>query len=353
MSLFQNLYRKKQADSGTNKQEDYLTELLAYVLQYDITFQKDFFEKNIIIHAGLTIIVDTQKRYVVPDASNQAQPDIVIEGRENGVLKLLIFIENKIGTGEGWRKIQTTDEDAENHWASQLDIYNRVLKKEKEEMTNNLVTHLIYLTRNFEIPPAKGVIAFKHIFWHQIYQILKNVDENPLSITYQFKQYLINLGMNNDNRFSLKDIYELSNLSKDSTQEDFPELFSKMHTFLLRAKKIVSVREIKLLANPLTFLKKYGPYFMHHNNQKINFQVGFRQTDSAYQLPCLYLRLGLHEGIVVENLLLPNWQMEGESAIIKKYYPTDLLKEDGEHFLILEKWIEDAVKELAVHKHLF
>ncbi len=377
MSLFQNLYKYQKTDEGNNQQENYLTELLAYVLQHDEAFRQGFFDtflsnelKLFISENCKSFTLRTQDSYTIPDTKNNtARPDIVIKGFDgeyninpnNINPNLLIFIENKIGSSEGWRYIIPTDEKQDNTWQSQLTNYSKVLK---EAENKGLQTHLIYLTRNFEIPPAKGVIAFKHIFWYQIYQILKNVDENPLSITFQFKQYLINLGMNNDNRFALKDVYELSNLSKDSTLEDFPELFRKMDEVLKRANSIVEKElDVRLVKSRYTFLKNYALYtdysheFASKTKKKLSIHIGFEPKRVESDLPHFYIRLYIdpkysidNKNLIVNDLVIKGWIAD---VFIKKYELIDLLKEKNEHFLILQEWIKEAVEQLAAHKNLF
>ena len=346
MSLFQNLYKYQKTDKGNHQQENYLTELLAYVLQHDEAFRKGFFVEflpNCTIE-NLEIEVSTQRTYKIPETENSSRPDIIIKGFDSDYnLKLLLFIEDKIGSSEGWRYIITEDEAQDNNWQSQLSNYSKVLK---EAGSKDLQTHLIYLTRNFEIRYEQDLT---HIRWYEIYSnFLKENIYDALSITGQFKQYIEDCKFDKSHQFETLDNFDY--YGKDKYILDEVLKFTNIE----RRKKFKNIGSIP---NP-GISTGHGLYRSFAFHREIGIHIGFTKGDKPnmyisindYKFPRqkwdkIKGNLENRDFIEAENKWA-TWN-EGGNIWLRKSFPLQNLPIDREHTTFLQIWIEKAMSELS------
>src|SRR5476651_2550017 len=144
-SLFQKIYQYKQSGKLRHQQENFLTEIFAHCLEFDIEFRTKFLQ-----------LIDYNKTYHTFECLTQVhinkliKPDVQIKLDND----LLIFIECKIGSPQG---------------KGQLKKYYSFLNKIKGN-------YLIYLTKGPEKVLDKDIFEenFKHRRWYQIFELSKD-----------------------------------------------------------------------------------------------------------------------------------------------------------------------------------
>ena len=198
-SLFKRIYQLLSS-RDQNQQEDYLTEIFAEVLA-----------KAGILHEWLTNLTDikvgqlnmrevtTQKTYAKQeDHVTDSRPDMIIrfsDGRNSHIL----FIENKLGTGEGDQQLK--------RYADHLRGYE----------LDGCKTHLIYITKQHDSKQKKDIISsgsnttFHQIRWFQIYNWLKNHRSELVNLLLD---YMEEMQLNDSRRFVPQDIYAIQHMER-------------------------------------------------------------------------------------------------------------------------------------------
>lgn len=191
MSLFRALYAYRQTESK-NQQENYLTELLAFVLEHDEIFRTKFlklFVKDDIIPNNISVKIKTQ-------TPRKFGADIIVKACMNDKPIWILHIENKIWSEENWNPKEKMP---------QLDTYDEVLKEENTFEKK----YLFFLTLK---PWEQGDRIFSSMFahrrWHQVYKELETMDFDVLSTTRQFKEYLEAIGFDKSHQFETLDNFE-------------------------------------------------------------------------------------------------------------------------------------------------
>lgn len=150
-SLFKRLYQLLSV-KDRNQQEDYLTEIFAEVLTKEGLLQ-DLLNNLTDIKVGQINIreVTTQKTYTKhDDHQTDSRPDMIIRFSESGKPHVL-FIENKLGTGEGQVQLK--------RYADHLRSYE----------ADGCHTHLIYLTKLHDPKKKKDIVGSgANTSFHQI-----------------------------------------------------------------------------------------------------------------------------------------------------------------------------------------
>lgn len=218
------------------------------------------------IKVGQTNIreVITQKSYEKQeDHLTGSRPDLIINFSVNGQPHML-FIENKLGTGEG---------------NVQLKRYADLLRSYEAE---GFKTHLIYLTKLHDPKMRNDIIhneastSFNQIRWFQIYNWLKGHRSELVNL---FLEYMEEMQLNDSRRFVPQDMYAIQHMERlvrmmdacleGSVEETASTLFNRSTGW----------------TNRFTQLKDSGRY-MKQNDQGnytvINF--GFYLTDDEYPL---------------------------------------------------------------------
>lgn len=340
MSLYSNLYRYKQKESK-NEHENYLTEIFAYVLQYDCEFRDSFLKEFTEFYTDKKYTIKVEPQNICKEGS-----DIIMEAldSDDGTPVWIIWIENKVDSQEGWRIKDGVP-------ISQLDIYDENLYSQEVAKEQKL---LVYLTRKAEtIDCERFKSNFKQIYWHQIYnRLLKNIEENRLNITYQFKLYLISMGMNTDRQFTLNDVLALKSIGK---------LIKNLDEVLDKSKEVAKEKlEIEFNGNAIIsrtrFLRDNDEYAESTKQGKINFIFGFSPGHDGY-LPNAYVWLECSDKtnenwkILCELMKNKEWEIEEDNSVlyIVKYL-TELLHEEGDHIEILCDFFSKSIESLAKNK---
>lgn len=208
----------RQSDS--NPYEDYLTEVIAPIFgQPDIV--RSFFKQFAGVEFSKISRVKayTQKTYrKLHTHDTDSRPDLVITFSEEDK-QHIVFIENKLGSGEG------------NH---QLRRYREHLEKSEKE---GFTTYLFYITQYFD--PKQVVSSSTKFFQLQWYQIFMWLQEQYGQDLYckQVLMYMEEIELNKSRTFLPQDVYAIQNLGRtismldqclnEQTTHVFTNLFGK------------------------------------------------------------------------------------------------------------------------------
>jgi hypothetical protein len=173
MSFFKKV--QNITNSNINREEDYLTEILCFVLNLpDVS-------KQFVNHFELA---QTKKDYKAETqvSISENRIDIVMREEESSSI---IFIENKVDSKER---------------SGQIIRYLDNLEKKK----NYKRKCLIYLTKYYEDKSHIYDERFKHLRWYEIYKFLDEIkpkDDSSNKIISDFKQFLKDKNMNTPTHF--------------------------------------------------------------------------------------------------------------------------------------------------------
>jgi hypothetical protein len=235
-SFFQRLYKYKQSDRRHQK-ENFLTEILAHCLLTDKIFQSKFVS---LINCNEKINSFQCKTQTTNEEFGK--PDVFIKINDN----TCILIECKV---------DTTQQE------TQLKRYSDILLN---DISKN--KHLVFLTKYFEeTENFPSSIAFSHIRWYQIFDILT---ESSNEISKELYNYLIEEKMSTKISFNKAELNSIKN---------FQETLAKMSEFLIRTKDLLSSHT----GNKIRFLKQvengnYGIVTDFHNGK---LWLGFYQYE--------------------------------------------------------------------------
>lgn len=335
MILFKTLYEYRQTEIR-HQQENYLTELLAFVLQHDEIFRTKFlklFAKDNIITSGISVIVKTQ-------TPRQFGADIIVKAYMNGKSLWILHIENKIGSDEHWNFKE------EMH---QLDTYDKILKEEDTFEKK----YLFFLTlKPWEQGKRKFMSVFGHCRWHKVYKELENMNLGVFSITGQFKEYLKDIKFDKSHQFEDLDNFdyygkeqyildEVLKFAEEKRNNTFDKLlYNKQH------KK--------------SFEKKWSVYAEFSRVGKIGLHIGFAKKQPHIDKPHIYIFINKGEletskwQEVTAQLEVHKWDKIGDGSIwFGKYWLLSKLPKEQEDTVSLKDWVEISIKELAPYSTLF
>ncbi|HEY5327643.1 MAG TPA: PD-(D/E)XK nuclease family protein [Mucilaginibacter sp.] len=203
-SLFERIYRYKQSDKGhlRHSRENFLTEIFAHCLEFDVDFQKKFLKR-----------ISCDKEYNKFECKTQVYvnkfliPDVRIKLDDHSI----IFIECKVDSPQG---------------KDQLNKYALFLKDNK---VNN--KQLIFLTKWPEKTANNEDFLgenFKHIRWYDIFILLK---DSSNEISKEFSKYLKEHKMNKSIiPFTTSDLTAIAKVK---------ETMEKMDGFLVQLEHIL------------------------------------------------------------------------------------------------------------------
>lgn len=261
-SLFTRLYKYRQRDNKSDL-ENFSTELLAYCLETDMTFQ-DSFLKLINYSSEPVKHVSTQASY-----SKFGRPDIEILTENN-----IILIENKVESLEG------------HH---QLDRYVEILQH-----SNSLNKYLVYLTKYYECKAINDkTIKFSNIKWWDINKLINN--ENTVT-TIKFSEYLTENELAMDKDFKNIDLVSLENITNaiskmDEVIDSIKDYFSKrLGNFSKDSSRSTRLNKqayynYKSIGDPLKFNIDVG-YFWWWANEPIylgvRIHIPYKSNEKAH-----------------------------------------------------------------------
>ncbi|MDQ0091168.1 hypothetical protein J2T12_004594 [Paenibacillus anaericanus] len=338
-SLFQRLYQLLSS-KDRNQQEDYLTEIFAEVLVKE-GMLGDFLNKLTDINVSPTNLreVTTQKTYAKKDAHlTDSRPDMMIRFSE-GDKHHVLFIENKLGTGEGHQQLQ--------RYADHLRSYE----------ADGCRTHLVYITKAYE-PKKKSEIvqngnnaSFDQVRWYQIYNWLKGHQSELINIILE---YMEEIQLNDSRRFLPQDMYAIQHMERlirmmdacmDGPVEDIvTKLFNRSTGWTNRFAQL-----------------KESYRYMKQNDQGnysvINF--GFYITDEEYPTACIMFEInpkcpnrpGLIKAMrefIVRNEGWSSEDMDDNTAWSNIYYEKSLLNflSTDDHIESIQAFFIDRLNEL-------
>lgn len=183
-----------------NQQEDYFTEIFAEVFEKEGLLQ-DFLYQLTTINVASTNIheITTQKTYGKQiDHVTDSRPDMMIRFAE-GKQSHIIFIENKLGTGEGDQQLKRYADHLRNYEA------------------DGCRTHLIYITKAYDPKRETDILqngnqaTFHQIRWFQVYNWLQTQRSELIDMILE---YMEEIGLNDSRRFLPQDIYAIQNMER-------------------------------------------------------------------------------------------------------------------------------------------
>ena len=156
LNLFERLYRYREKQ-GKHERENYLTELLAAVLERNQTLCIRLCD-----YAHLAVPPGTKFRVRTQVSFAEGQPDVVLESLSSDVL---LLIECKLEAGEGHE---------------QLERYQRIIK-------GSSATHkaIVFLTKYYQAPGDASIHCLR---WYQLFSFLSPLPSADL-VTF-FIEYL-------------------------------------------------------------------------------------------------------------------------------------------------------------------
>ena len=222
MSVFQKL-RKISENPDSDREEDFLTEIFAHALKYDLVFKAAFFSKLPKEYRNQEIqSLETQKVYpALGTHYSERRPDIEINLQD-----AVIIVENKVRSGEG---------------KEQLSDYAKILNLKSD--TNKL---LVYITVYLDIKkhPLPSGVDFVPLRWQEIGEL---ISPKCGDFAREMKVYLKSEKLMMKN-FDYQDLAALNTFF--STAEKINGIFRddvgpyfvremKMHSFINNQPKIV------------------------------------------------------------------------------------------------------------------
>lgn len=186
-----------------NQEEDFLTEIFAFILENDSELLKNFLKEF--------SIINDSKHFEVKSVKTQYSVKKILEYQQDTNSRIdlvvtlenhLIFIENKVDSTAGENQLKK--------YAEQLDSL---------KCTNKT---LIFLTKNFEKisetyikencinPMHINIICIR---WYQVYELLKQNISNSIFVKH-FVNYLEDMNINLATQFSPSDLTTMNSMSK-------------------------------------------------------------------------------------------------------------------------------------------
>lgn len=181
--MLNNLYKLYLRNSTKTPLEDFTTEALAGILNYNNDFATKFTQHFLRLPKS-EYQIKTQVKYELSDDVN-CIIDLIFESED-----IICFIENKVNSQEGYR---------------QLERYTKVLNV---YANNGYRTYLFYCTKFYD-EKNLNVHNFRQFRWFQIAKLLK---QDPDSLTLDYLQFLKSHKMSQDLTITTKDLFALENL---------------------------------------------------------------------------------------------------------------------------------------------
>jgi hypothetical protein len=195
MNIFERLLRlyKLNSKSGKTPLEDYMTEVLAGVLESNPTLL-DSFVRDVLRVEGTNYRVSSQEYYSLANEPN-CIIDLVFKNEDT-----ICFLENKVLANEGYR---------------QLDRYSTVLANLEKETGKRVC--LRYCTKMYD-PKVVENIDFYQFRWQQVYEFMEKQEESEMIIA--FKDLLRRENMAGTSDFNVGDLVVLKGMMESISKMD-------------------------------------------------------------------------------------------------------------------------------------
>jgi len=200
MGYFARIYRL--LNQGYRElQEDFLTEIFAEVLQ-DSSLLRSFCTYFLTRDPGpLELLkVSTQVTFSkLPGHASDSRPDCVIECKELNGRRWVIFIESKLGSGEGQEQL--------SRYAEHLASYK----------ARGYQTYLLYITQYYDPKDERSIFVngitanFHALRWYQVYEWLVRHQD---VFTRKVLEYMEEMKLSDSRRFVPQDIYALQQMGR-------------------------------------------------------------------------------------------------------------------------------------------
>lgn len=194
MGIFKTLFELR-LKAHNRPLEDYLTEIISFVLSRDIDLLNNFLNHfQIIDYQADTFDISTQlilKK--LKNHNTDSRPDIAVFLEEKA-----IFFENKVNSKEGYNQLK--------RYAEHLDNITDANKT------------LVYITKHYDIKNLEKIfkdcnnkIDFIPLRWYKVYRFFKAYKSDPIVFELLLFMKQNNLSMNN--QFNPSDIITLTNFT--------------------------------------------------------------------------------------------------------------------------------------------
>jgi hypothetical protein len=255
------LYRI-QNNSGKTPLEDFVTELLAGVLQMDQQLL-DRFVNEVLLIAGVEFKVDSQVFFSLPSDQN-CIIDLVFENDST-----ICFLENKVASGEGQRQLE--------RYVAVLDRLNREQGK---------VTYLRYCTKSYD-PKSVTACSFYQFRWQRVYEFLDKQEQTD--IIREFLELLRGEKMAGIKDFSIEDIVIMKGIQ---------DVIAKMDEVLDLARPTFIQHFGQPYQRDYERLKQIPPYNRYslwtntYNSEDIEIMIGFEMESVKNDVaPVLFVQV--------------------------------------------------------------
>lgn len=243
MSIFKTLFDLR-LKAHNRPFEDYLTEIISFVLNRDLELFNNFLNHFKIVNYQvesyeITTQITLKK---LKGHSTDSRPDMAIFLEDKAV-----FFENKVNSKEGYKQLKRYAE----HLCD--------LSDEKKT--------LVYLTKHYDIKNQKKIfedcdseIDFIQIRWYKIYRFFKKYKSDPIIFELLLFMKQNNLSMNN--QFNPSDIITLSNFTNVRKMMD-ESMFGKVSKRFKQVNKGHTQRGASM-----TQLRKHDRYIYYCDHKE-------------------------------------------------------------------------------------
>ncbi len=347
-SLFSKLFKYRERENRS-PEEDYMTELIAYIFQHHKSILVSFLKECNILQDGEKVEcsgVSTQ--YVL--GNSDSRPDIVIKLTKGNKQQSVIFIENKINAEEG---------------PNQLHRYFTYLSKIKKKSASSC--HLVYVTKHYDskedldfLSSTKNEVSFFQLRWWQIYQLLKPYEE--VEIIKEVLKFMKERGLSMSRKFNSSDISTLMNMNrvKEMIQESLSGKVEEMFY------KISGVRYNMPSAD--SQLRTTGRY-IYMANQMDWFWMGIGYWFAGRVIDAKYPDIGVIVSVkpyhaerdlitnaiseyAINNTLWESFALNNkdEWAGMRKKLSLKEIMSTEDHLTEIQEWYIDALNDLQIFK---
>lgn len=243
MGIFKTLFELR-LKAHNRPLEDYLTEIISFVLSRDIDLFNNFLNHfQITDYQVDTFDISTQ--LVLKKLKNHntdSRPDIAVFLEEKA-----IFFENKVNSKEGYKQLK--------RYAQHLDNITDANKT------------LVYITKHYDIKNPENIfkdcnnkIDFIPLRWYKVYRFFKAYKSDPIVFELLLFMKQNNLSMNN--QFKPSDIITLSNFTNVRKMMDE----SMLGDVAKRFKEINKGKSQK--STSMTELRNHDRYIYYKNHKE-------------------------------------------------------------------------------------
>lgn len=336
-----------------NQEEDFLTEIFAFVLEKDKEILKSFLLTFEIIKDLEKIDIKSVKtqhsirKLADYEQETSSRIDLAIFLKNHS-----IFIENKVNSNAGENQLKKYAEHLDS-----LECQNKTL---------------IFLTKNFEKISESDIrencknstqISIISIKWYQVYGFLKENVSNSI-IVEELLNYLENMGINLATQFNPTDLTTMINMSK---------ILKMMERTIYGKVKDVFFEELGLKYKqkyPEIQVREHNRYVYVHEGNGIHFTLGFYfNSHNNNDYPRIGIEVWrdpksdnfqelskLMSQVLIENTTWKSWNNIDNPTIWAQIFIdksiVDFLKNEN-HTVNIENYLIECIKEFSKIKNKF